>query len=123
MARPVLSRGDPEERLAQVLRGAVSNSFYRTPSLEAVRHWRNAIPKDFVFAWKASKFITHWKRLGPACANSIALMETRLSALAPKSGVVLFQLPPRFSKDCARLDAFLAMPLQLRVPAPELVWR
>jgi uncharacterized protein YecE (DUF72 family) len=87
----------------------INGSFYRTPSLEAVRHWRDVTPKDFVFAWKASKFITHWKRLGPACANSIALMETRLNALAPKAGVVLFQLPPHFSKDCTRLDAFLAM--------------
>jgi uncharacterized protein YecE (DUF72 family) len=87
----------------------INGSFYRTPSLEAVRNWRDATPNDFAFAWKASKFITHWKRLGPACANSIALMETRLAALAPKACVVLFQLPPRFSKDCARLDAFLAM--------------
>jgi uncharacterized protein YecE (DUF72 family) len=87
----------------------INGSFYRTPSLEAVHHWRGVTPKDFAFAWKASKFITHWKRLGPACANSIALMETRLEALAPKAGVVLFQLPPHFSKDCARLEAFLAM--------------
>jgi uncharacterized protein YecE (DUF72 family) len=87
----------------------INGSFYRTPSLEAVRSWRDTTPKDFVFAWKASKFITHWKRLGPACENSIALMETRLEALAPKAGIVLFQLPPHFSKDCARLEDFLAM--------------
>jgi uncharacterized protein YecE (DUF72 family) len=87
----------------------INGSFYRTPSLEAVRHWRDVTPKDFAFAWKASKFITHWKRLGAACANSIALMETRLAALAPKASVVLFQLPPHFSKDCARLGSFLAM--------------
>lgn len=37
--------------------------FYRTPTIEAVRGWRNNTPDDFVFAWKASKFITHWKRL------------------------------------------------------------
>jgi uncharacterized protein YecE (DUF72 family) len=41
----------------------INGSFYRTPSLEAVRSWRDTTPKDFVFAWKASKFITHWKRL------------------------------------------------------------
>jgi uncharacterized protein YecE (DUF72 family) len=87
----------------------INGSFYRTSSLEAVRNWRDTAPKDFVFTWKASKFITHWKRLGPACENSIALMETRLEALAPKAGVVLFQLPPRFSKDGARLADFVAM--------------
>jgi uncharacterized protein YecE (DUF72 family) len=37
--------------------------FYRTPSLDAVRTWRAQTGQDFIFAWKASKFITHWKRL------------------------------------------------------------
>ena len=37
--------------------------FYRTPSLDSVRTWRTQTGEDFVFAWKASKFITHWKRL------------------------------------------------------------
>jgi uncharacterized protein YecE (DUF72 family) len=87
----------------------INGSFYCTPSLEAVRNWRDTTPKGFVFAWKASKFITHWKRLGPACENSIALMETRLEALASKSAIVLFQLPPHFPKDRARLTDFLAM--------------
>jgi len=41
----------------------INGSFYRTPSLDAVRKWRDQTPKNFVFAWKASKFITHWKRL------------------------------------------------------------
>ena len=87
----------------------VNGSFYRTPSLEAVRHWRDQTPKDFLFSWKASKFITHWKRLSEKSENSIALMETRLKAVSPKVGVVLFQLPPRFEKNCARLAAFLKM--------------
>ena len=87
----------------------INGSFYRTPTLEAVRVWRNQTPKDFMFAWKASKFITHWKRLTAKCENSIALMETRLKTLAPKVAAVLFQLPPHFSKDSARLDAFLKM--------------
>lgn len=56
----------------------INGSFYRTPSLQAVAAWRDQTPKDFLFAWKASKFITHWKRLSENCANSIELMETRL---------------------------------------------
>jgi uncharacterized protein YecE (DUF72 family) len=75
----------------------VNGSFYRTPSLEAVRAWGEQTPRGFVFAWKASKFITHWKRLTEKCENSIALMETRLEALGPKAGPVLFQLPPRLA--------------------------
>jgi len=87
----------------------INGSFYRTPSLEAVHAWRDQTPKSFVFAWKASKFITHWKRLSEKCDNSIELMETRLDALAPKVGVVLFQLPARFTKNSERLASFLKM--------------
>ena len=87
----------------------INGSFYRTPSLDAVRVWQKTTPKDFLFAWKASKFITHWKRLTAKSENSIELMESRLATLGPKLGAVLFQLPPQFSKNGERLDAFLRM--------------
>jgi uncharacterized protein YecE (DUF72 family) len=87
----------------------INASFYRTPSEEAVCAWRRDTPPDFLFAWKASKFMTHWKRLLPTCENSIALMQTRLRLLGPKLGVVLFQLPHRFGKDTGRLRDFLHM--------------
>lgn len=87
----------------------INGSFYRTPSFEAVHRWVEETPDGFVFAWKASKFITHWKRLGPSCANSIALMETRLELLGPKLGPVLFQLPARFKVNVERLESFLPM--------------
>jgi uncharacterized protein YecE (DUF72 family) len=87
----------------------VNGSFYRTPSLEAVRAWRDHVPKEFLFAWKASKFITHWKRLSEKSDNSIELMVTRLKALGPKVGPVLFQLPPRFELNEQRLADFLRM--------------
>jgi len=83
--------------------------FYRTPTLEAVRGWVEATPDDFRFAWKASKFITHWKRLGENAENSLALMETRLEILGDKAGPVLFQLPPQFRADRERLAAFIKM--------------
>lgn len=88
----------------------VNGSFYRTPSLEAVHAWRKSTPAGFSFAWKASKFITHWKRLNPdTCANSIDLMVTRLKTLGPKAGPVLFQLPPQFEADRERLAGFLRL--------------
>lgn len=87
----------------------INGSFYRTPSLEAVRCWRDQTPQNFCFAWKASKFITHWKRLTAKCDNSIALLETRLTTLEPKVAAVLFQLPPQFVKNCERLSSFLPM--------------
>jgi uncharacterized protein YecE (DUF72 family) len=87
----------------------INGSFYRTPSLDAVRAWREQTPKGFLFAWKASKFITHWKRLSEKSDNSIDLMVTRLKALGPKTGPVLFQLPARFKANRERLAAFLKM--------------
>jgi uncharacterized protein YecE (DUF72 family) len=83
--------------------------FYRTPSLPAVRGWRDGTPDDFVFAWKASKFITHWKRLSNKSRNSLALIRQRLKILGPKAGPVLFQLPPQFKADPQRLASFLRL--------------
>jgi uncharacterized protein YecE (DUF72 family) len=83
--------------------------FYRTPSLEAVKGWRDQTCDDFVFAWKASKFITHWKRLSEKSVNSLALIEERLVLLGEKAGPVLFQLPPQFEADAERLASFLKL--------------
>jgi uncharacterized protein YecE (DUF72 family) len=83
--------------------------FYRTPSKDSVARWRDTTGEDFMFAWKASKFITHWKRLSDASRNSLQLMEERLSILGRKAGPVLFQLPPNFQADAARLARFIKL--------------
>ncbi|CAL77226.1 conserved hypothetical protein [Bradyrhizobium sp. ORS 278] len=83
--------------------------FYRTPSEAAVRSWRDQTGRDFVFAWKASKFITHWKRLSERSVNSLELMEGRLKLLGDKAGPVLFQLPPQFEANQDRLASFLPL--------------
>ncbi|CCE07983.1 conserved hypothetical protein [Bradyrhizobium sp. STM 3843] len=83
--------------------------FYRTPTEDAVRSWREQTGPDFVFAWKASKFITHWKRLSDRSVNSLELMESRLTLLGDKAGPVLFQLPPQFEADPDRLGAFFKL--------------
>jgi uncharacterized protein YecE (DUF72 family) len=83
--------------------------FYRTPTPEAVRSWRDQTGKDFVFAWKASKFITHWKRLSDKSVNSLELLENRISLLSKKAGPILFQLPPQFQVDAERLASFFKL--------------
>lgn len=83
--------------------------FYRTPTETAVAGWRDATGADFVFAWKASKFITHWKRLSENSVNSLELLEDRLSLLRSKAGPILFQLPPNFTIDADRLASFLKL--------------
>ncbi|MDQ8729493.1 DUF72 domain-containing protein [Bradyrhizobium sp. LHD-71] len=88
--------------------------FYRTPSKESVAAWRDTTCDDFVFAWKASKFITHWKRLSDASRNSLQLMEERLAILRGKAGPVLFQLPPQFEADAERLAGFVKLLMRKR---------
>jgi uncharacterized protein YecE (DUF72 family) len=83
--------------------------FYRTPTVKAVRDWYKQTGIDFVFAWKASKYITHWKRLSPNSKSSLKLLEDRLSLLGEKAGPVLFQLPPHFHADAERLASFLKL--------------
>jgi uncharacterized protein YecE (DUF72 family) len=94
---------------SQFMTAELNGVFYRTPTVEAVRSWRDQTGKDFVFAWKASKFITHWKRLSDRSVNSLELMETRLELLGDKVGPVLFQLPPAFKADAARLESFIRL--------------
>jgi uncharacterized protein YecE (DUF72 family) len=93
----------------QFLTTELNGVFYRTPSLEAVKAWQGQTGQEFVFAWKASKFITHWKRLSNNSVNSLALIEERLSLLGEKAGPVLFQLPPNFEADAERLAAFFKL--------------
>ena len=81
--------------------------FYRTPTPKSVRRWRDETGRHFVFAWKASKFITHWKRLTENSINSLQLLDERLSILGDKAGPILFQLPPDFAADAGRLSSFL----------------
>lgn len=83
--------------------------FYRTPTENAVRGWATQTPPAFRFAWKASRFITHYKRLSERCNTSLDLLESRLALLGPKLGPVLFQLPPAMKADRGRLAAFMAM--------------
>jgi uncharacterized protein YecE (DUF72 family) len=83
--------------------------FYRLPSREAVENWFDRTPADFRFAWKGSKFITHWKRLSGDLANSLNLQEDRVGRLRHKLGPILYQLPPNLQADNERLAAFIKL--------------
>jgi uncharacterized protein YecE (DUF72 family) len=91
---------------SQFATAELNGVFYRTPTPEAVRGWAAATGRDFIFSWKASKFITHWKRLSDKCDSSLDLLEQRISLLGAKAGPILFQLPPQFAMDAGRLSAF-----------------
>lgn len=71
----------------------INNSFYRLPTEQAVRSWRESVPEGFLFAWKASRFITHMKKLKDV-EESLDLVFGRMAGLGETFGPVLFQLPP-----------------------------
>lgn len=86
----------------------LNNTFYRLPTVQMFARWRDATPEDFQFSVKASRFITHLKRLRNV-ADEIALFMDRALELGPKLGPVLFQLPPNQLLDLSRLRDFLAL--------------
>jgi uncharacterized protein YecE (DUF72 family) len=93
----------------------INSTFYRLPDKATIRRWRAAVPASFVFSVKASRFITHMKKLkGPT--RGLTSFLDRLSGLGPTLGPVLFQLPPRWGFDARRLASFLAaLDSELRV--------
>jgi uncharacterized protein YecE (DUF72 family) len=86
----------------------VNNSFYRLPNEASFDRWRDESPPGFVFALKASRYITHIRRLRDP-KDPVELFWSRAVRLEEKLGPVLFQLPPRFRADAALLRAFLAV--------------
>jgi uncharacterized protein YecE (DUF72 family) len=84
----------------------LNSPFYRLPTAATFRAWRAAVPDGFVFAVKASRFLTHVKRLNRPGAP-VALFLRRARGLGDALGPVLLQLPPTFHLRLERLDALL----------------
>jgi uncharacterized protein YecE (DUF72 family) len=84
----------------------LNNSFYRLPSEDAFRAWRRRTPGGFVIAVKASRFITHVRRLREP-REPVRLLWSRVRLLRDRLGPVLFQLPPTMKADPDRLAATL----------------
>lgn len=87
----------------------VNNTFYRLPRETAVRGWVQATPPEFLFAVKMSRYVTHIRRLS-SLETGIPRFYEPLEPLArsPKLGPVLWQLPPTFKRDDARLASALS---------------
>jgi uncharacterized protein YecE (DUF72 family) len=92
----------------------INNTFYRLPESSSFEEWRRRAPRGFEYAVKASRFLTHMKKLkdpdGP-----IARFFDRAHYLGRAFGPVLFQLPPRWPVNLERLATFLdALPSRRR---------
>jgi uncharacterized protein YecE (DUF72 family) len=86
----------------------VNATFYRLPTRRSVARWAEATPPAFLFAIKASRYLTHVKRLRDVASGWTRLAE-RIEPLVEqdKLGPVLWQLPERFHRDDDRLAAAL----------------
>lgn len=84
----------------------INNSFYKLPNLSTFQSWREATPRNFCFAVKASRFITHMKKLSDP-QSALENFLPRAEALREKLGPILFQLPPHWAVNLERLQAFL----------------
>jgi uncharacterized protein YecE (DUF72 family) len=86
----------------------INNSFYRLPEASVFSAWRRRAPAQFVYAVKASRFLTHMKKLKDP-AEPLERFFSRARQLGPAFGPVLYQLPPRWPVNVERLHAFLEM--------------
>jgi uncharacterized protein YecE (DUF72 family) len=92
----------------------INNSFYRLPEAETFARWREQAPPHFLYAAKASRFLTHMKKLKDP-EDPLARFFENARHLGRHLGPVLYQLPPRFPINVERLEAFLkALPKKYR---------
>lgn len=84
----------------------INSTFYHLPSEETIKNWAKQTPSHFIFALKASRFITHQKRLIDF-KESTTLFFQRIKPLKSKLGPILFQLPPSFKLNYNRLEEFI----------------
>ena len=92
----------------------VNNTFYNLPREETFVAWRESSADGFLIGIKASRYITHIRRLRDP-ADPVELLWSRCRLLGAKLGPVLFQLPPNFAADLDRLEALIgALPKEMR---------
>jgi uncharacterized protein YecE (DUF72 family) len=82
-------------------------AFYRLPSYETFASWRDRTPPGFVMAVKASRYLTHIRRLRDP-ADPVRRLMSQAAGLGDRLGPILLQLPPTLRADAGLLDACLA---------------
>jgi uncharacterized protein YecE (DUF72 family) len=103
----------------------LNNAFYRLPERDTFAAWRRRTPDGFVMAVKASRYLTHIKRLKDP-EEPVERLMGRAEALGDRLGPVLLQLPPTLKAEPALLDRTLrCFPAGVRVavePRHETWW-
>ena len=86
----------------------INNTFYRMPKRTVLADWASKVPDDFSFVLKASRKITHFKRLKDT-EDELGYLVDVSSELGARLGPMLFQLPPNLKIDVERLRDFVAL--------------
>lgn len=84
----------------------INTAFYRLPAAATFAAWRDSTPDRFISACKASRYITHMRKLKDPTVSVARFLEAALK-LGPKLGPILFQLPPKWRPNVRRLETFL----------------
>jgi uncharacterized protein YecE (DUF72 family) len=84
----------------------INSTFYHLPKEQTVKNWQGKVPENFIFSVKASRYITHMKNLLDP-EETLTKFYDRIKYLGDKCGPILFQLPPNWEVDIARLKSFL----------------
>lgn len=84
----------------------INNTFYQMPHKNTLKHWRDTVPTQFIFSVKASRYITHMKKLKDP-KQPVSKFLKQVEVLEDKIGPILFQLPPRWNVNIERLESFL----------------
>ncbi|MCF7917181.1 MAG: DUF72 domain-containing protein [Candidatus Omnitrophica bacterium] len=84
----------------------INNSFYQLPQKNTLQEWERKAPNDFIFSVKASRYITHLKKLKDPQESTKKFFKA-IKPLGEKIGPILFQLPPAWKLNAERLENFL----------------
>jgi len=108
---PVYPEGmQPEDMLAEYARSfgtvEINSTFYGLPEAESVAEWYDSTPAGFLFSCKASRYMTHMKKLKDP-KEPLDRFFASIAPLKEKLGPILVQLPPRWRANPERLETFL----------------
>lgn len=84
----------------------INNSFYRLPATSALEGWCRQTPANFCFAMKASRYITHNRKLKDPAGSPRKVFD-QVEIVGGRLGPILFQLPPSWKLNLERLEEFL----------------
>jgi uncharacterized protein YecE (DUF72 family) len=86
----------------------INNTFYQLPGKNTFRNWNYSTPDNFIFSVKASRYITHLKKLND-CDDAVKRLIDHSTELGKKLGIFLFQLPGNQHRDKNKLKKFLSL--------------